>query len=198
MWAAYNFWVDPHLDARQDEHTAKKLWASPAREYRSPELFHELVVSANQTKSGGRLLDTYRRQTVTTGRRLTALAGRANVLFLRNEDMLPEHVDAPLGFLHQLSNFTGLDRGSFSPAGLHTMMNCNDQKGFTTECGDGSSNASSHRGSYEIAGGRKMLENTRAFIYLHYQEECQIWAAEFGVSYPDCVNALPPVDNDGV
>jgi hypothetical protein len=187
LWAGWNFWVDDALDGRSGQVAgadAKKLWASANTEYRSPELFHELIVSGHATKSGARLLDTLRRQTVTAGRRLVALAGQEQVLFLKNEDMLPEHIDETGGLLDQIANFTGLARSKFKGPGLHTMLNCNDNKGFQSKCG------SSSRGSYEIAGHRKMLEKTRAFIYLHYQEECQIWSKEFGVSYPDCVNVL--------
>jgi hypothetical protein len=184
LWAGWNFWVDEGLDGRGQ--AGKKLWASKDTEYRSPELFHEIVVSGHSTKPGARLLDTLRRQTVTAGRRLIALAGKEQVLFLRNEDMLPEHIDRPGGMLDQVANFTGLARSKFTGPGLHTMLNCNDNKGFEKNCQD----EKSSRGSYEIAGHRKMLEKTRAFIYLHYQEECQIWKEEFGVVYPDCVNVL--------
>lgn len=187
LWAGFNFWVDDVLDGRgQGPEGKKKLWASASTEYRSPELFHELIVSGHSTKSGARLLDTLRWQTVTAGRRLVALAGKEQVLFLRNEDMLPEHIDRAGGMLDQIANFTGLARSKFTGPGLHTMLNCNDNKGFQSKCHEGSSS----RGSYEIAGNRKMLEKTRAFIYLHYQEECQIWAKEFGVMYLDCVNVL--------
>jgi hypothetical protein len=194
LWAGWNFWVDNVLDGRASRAggsssgtgSKDKLWASAMTEYRSPELFHELVVSGDATKSGARLLDTLRRQTVTAGRRLVALAGKEHVLFLRNEDMLPENIDRPGGMLDQIANFTGLARSKFTGPGLHTMVNCNNNKGMEEKCQDGSSS----RGSYEIAGHRKMLEKTRAFIYLHYQEECQIWATEFGVVYPDCVNVL--------
>jgi hypothetical protein len=185
LWAGWNFWVDDVLDGR-GQAAGLKVWASATTEYRSPELFHELILSGHSTKSGARLLDSLRRQTVTAGRRLVALAGKEHVMFLKNEDMLPEHIDRAGGMLDQIANFTGLARSKFKGPGLHTMLNCNDNKGFQSKCQEGSSS----RGSYEIAGHRKMLEKTRAFIYLHFQEECEIWSKEFGVTYPDCVNVL--------
>jgi hypothetical protein len=192
LFAGWNFWVDDVLDSRGQAaqgSDAKKLWASATTEYRSPELFHELIISGHATKSGTHLLDILRRQTVTAGRRLVALAGKEQVLFLKNEDMLPEHIDRSGGMLDQIANFTGLARSKFKGPGLHTMLNCNDNKGFQSKCG-GQEEGSSSRGSYEIAGHRKMLEKTRAFIYLQYQEECLIWKEEFGITYPDCVNVL--------
>jgi hypothetical protein len=185
LWAGFNFWVGD-LDIRFAHTQKDKLWASAKSEYRSPELFHELIVSGHATTSGSNLLEKLRRQTVTAGRRIVDLVGRENVLFLRNEDMLPENIDQTDGMLDQIANFTGLERSKFTGPVLHTMMNCNDNKGFSKTCQDDVSS----RGAYAIAGDRHMLEKTRAFIYLHYQEECQIWAKEFGVVYPDCVNVL--------
>lgn len=184
LYASFNFFVDANLDAR--ETGGSKLWTKTGVDYRSPELFHEFIVAGHQTITGRVMLDRLRQQTVTTGRRLTALVGSDNVLFLKNEDMLPENIDNANGFLDHLSNFTGLDRFGFREQTLHSMMNCNDNKGLKTECNQDVA----ARGSYEIAGGRKMLNKTRAFIYLQYREECQIWANEFRVVYPDCLNVL--------
>jgi hypothetical protein len=117
-----------------------------------------------------------RRQTVTAGGDWSHWRQGTGIVS-QNEDMLPEHIDETGGMLDQIANFTGLSRSKFEGPGLHTMLNCNDNKGFQSKCDQ---EGSSSRGSYEIAGHRKMLEKTRAFIYLHYQEECQIWSNEFG------------------
>jgi hypothetical protein len=180
LWAVWNFWVDSGLDTKLD---TPGLWATRDNHYRSPELFHELVLSAHKTKAGNRLVNGLRRQTVTNGRRLVALVGRENVLFLRNEDMLPAVVEQQGGLLDRLSNFSGLDRTLFRDDGLRTIRNCNDIKGDKSKCGNRTSSA------YEIAGHREMLESTRSLIYLHFSQECQIWDKDFGVVYPGCLNA---------
>jgi hypothetical protein len=180
LWAVWNFWVDRGLDTKLD---TPGSWATRKSHYRSPELFHELVLSAHKTKGGDRLITRLRRQTVTNPRRLVALVGRENVLFLRNEDMLPAVVENQGGLLDRLSSFSGLNRTLFRNDGLRTIHNCNDGKGEKSKCGNSTSSA------YEIAGHREMLDSTRSLIYLHFRQECQIWAEEFGVTYSDCLNA---------
>jgi hypothetical protein len=184
LWAVWNFWVDSNLDTKLD---TPGLWATRDTQYRSPDLFHELVLSAHKTRAGNRLVNGLRRQAVTNGRRLVALVGRENVLFLRNEDMLPAVVEQEGGLLDRLSNFSGLDRTLFPDDGLGTIRNCNDVKGERSKCGNRTSSA------YEITGHREMLESTRSLIYLHFRQECQIWAEEFGVVYPDCLNVAATI-----
>jgi hypothetical protein len=114
-----------------------------------------------------------------------SLVGRENVMFLRNEDLLPERIDGA-GVLDRISDFTGLNRHQFQEQGLHSFTNCNHQKGLTHVCG----NEMTTRGSYEISGNRTMLKATRKFIYLQFWAECKIYANEFGVIYPDCLNVM--------
>jgi hypothetical protein len=180
LWAAWNYWVDKGLDNTTDTFGS---WATSQSHYRSPALFHELILSADKTVSGNHLINERRRWTVTVSRRLVALVGRENVLFLRNEDMLPAVVENQGGLLDRLSSFSGLNRTLFRDDGFRTIRNCNDMKGEDSKCGNSTSSA------YEIAGHREMLESTRSLIYLHFRQECQIWNEEFGVTYPDCLNA---------
>ena len=196
LWATWNFWMDAALDARQDGN--EKEWANADRHYRSPELFHELILGDTKTMSGASLLIGLKQSTVVYGRRLVALAGREKVLFLRNEDLLPDRIDAKGGALDQISDFAGLDRSRFRQDGLHSFTNCNDVKGLTATCGGGNSGGdhvnrtTTRRGAYEIAGNRTMLEATRKFIYLKFWEECKIWSNEFGIHYPDCAKIMDP------
>jgi hypothetical protein len=180
LWAVWNFWVDIGLDTKL--HTLGS-WATRKSHYRSPELFHELVLSGHKTKAGNRLITGLRRQTVTNPRRLVALVGQENVLFLRNEDMLPAVVEKQDGLLDRLSIFSGLNRTLFRDDGMRTIRNCNEIKGAKSKCGNSTNSA------YEITGHREMLDSTRSLIYLHFRQECQIWAEEFGVTYPDCLKA---------
>ena len=110
--------------------------------------------------------------------------GKENVLLLKSEDMQPQVVNATGGFLDKLSAFTGLDRSLYTNKYLFRISNCNSQKGADSNCGTKTSSA------YEIAGNREMLPETRELIYLYFWEECKIWASEFGVDYPACVNVL--------
>lgn len=184
LFSTYNFWIDEALDSRLNGN--EKEWADSKKHYRSPELFHELIVSDTRTRSGANMLIGLKQSTAVYGKRLVQLVGRDQVLFLRNEDLLPERIDVPGGALDQVSDFTGLHRGKFHQQGLHSFANCNDAKGFTQECNDDKAS----RGVYEISGNRTMLEATRRFIYYNFWEECKIWAKEFGIYYPDCLNVM--------
>jgi hypothetical protein len=185
LWATFNFWIDASLDSNLDGN--EKQWASADKHYRSPELFHELILSDIQTNSGANMLIGLKQGTVVYGRRLVSLVGRENVLFLRNEDLLPERIDLAGGVLDQISDFTHLDRTQFQEnKGLHSFTNCNNKKGLTNACGSDMTT----RGSYEISGNRTMLGATRKFIYLKFWEECKIYANEFDIVYPDCLHVI--------
>jgi hypothetical protein len=188
LWATWNFWIDASLDSQQNGN--EKQWANVKTHYRSPELFHELILSDLQTLSGANMLVGLKQGTAVYGRRLVSLVGRENVLFLRNEDLLPDQIDLPGGVLDRISKFTGLDRNQFTgQEGLHSFTNCNDEKGLRNDCGN-----FTRRGAYEISGNRTLLEATRKFIYLKFWEECKIYANEFGVVYPNCLNVMQSTD----
>jgi hypothetical protein len=167
LWSAFNFWRIHEIDPKEYG------WTKQGEEYRSPELFHELVASGAKTKWGVYQHDYYQQFTINSPRKLVGLFGRENVLFLRNEDLLPAVVDKQGGVLDQLSNFTGLDRSEFDPRTYSVVTNCNDNKGMKTVCNKTRSS------SYALSGGREMLPETRTLIYMHFWEECKIWAAEF-------------------
>ena len=180
LWAAWNFWIVPELDENTDFRTN---WAVKEHHYRSPELFHEIVAAGSKTTLFRSRFHGFRDISIQRNRELIAAVGRENVLVMKGEDMRPEVVDAPGGFLDRLSNFTGLDRSLYGKE-IFSITNCNDHKGTRANCGSKSSSA------YEIAGNREMLPQTRELIYLHFLEECKIWAQEFGVEYPNCLNVL--------
>jgi hypothetical protein len=180
LWARWNFWWDNSLDAGTPNPT---YWAEEGEQYRSPELFHEIIASATKTTSGTFLLD-HRTDTVMQPRLMVEAFGRENVFFGRNEDMLPDLVDKKGGFLDKLSSFTGLGRGGFPSSSFKSIHNCDGNKGNSADCG------TQKTSSYAIAGHRAMLPETRQLIYLHFQEECKLWKEEFGIEYPDCLNAV--------
>jgi hypothetical protein len=167
LWSAFNFWRMKEIDPK--EHG----WTNVGDEYRSPELFHELVASGKQSKWGLYSREYYHMFTIRSPKKLVALFGRENVLFLRNEDLLPEVVDKYGGVLDQLSNFTGLDRSQFDPTTYSVVTNCNDAKGLANVCNK------SRSSSYALSGSREMLPETRTLIYMQFWEECKIWARDY-------------------
>ena len=108
--------------------------------------------------------------------------GTKNVLLLKNEDMLPSAVENEGGVLDQLSSFTGLARSEFPRHMYSRVSNCNDKA--MEDCGE------SRSSSYHISNDREMLPESRTLVYLHFWEECKIWAKEFGIEFPDCLNVM--------
>ena len=182
LWASWNFWIDKNMDQPKPlDHD----WASPGVHYRSPELFHELILSQGALKSAGKRFRTMREQTVHVPRRLLYLVGRNRVLFIKSEDMKASNNNHNMDtFLGRLSNFTGLSQDKFDQNVAHGQTNCNAHKGFQNLCHSSSSSA------YEITHYRPMLQATRQFIYIQFHEECKVWAEEFGIIYRDCLQAL--------
>jgi hypothetical protein len=186
LWSAFNFWRIEEIDPEEYG------WTEAGENYRSPEFFHELVASGAKTKWGVYSQEYYHMFTIQSPRKLIALFGRENVLFLRNEDMLPDVVAKEGGVLDQLSNFTGLDRSQFDPSTYSVVTNCNDMKGMTSVCNKTRSS------SYALSGGREMLPETRELIYMQFWEECKIWARDFGVIYPDCLTTMKRTQLDSI
>jgi hypothetical protein len=184
LWSAHNFWEHDSIDHAVPD---SRNWASIENVYRSPELFHELVASGNRTKAGS-WFATMRRWTVDHPRRLVAMVGHANILFLRNEDMLPSVIHE--GALDRISAFAHLDPSAFHTSFTSQIYNCNELSGLDTDgCG------SERTSKYWIAGNRTMLPKTRQLIYLQFWEECKIWEREFGIVYPQCLHVMDSVDS---
>uniref|UniRef100_A0A8J9SBQ8 Sulfotransferase domain-containing protein n=1 Tax=Phaeodactylum tricornutum TaxID=2850 RepID=A0A8J9SBQ8_PHATR len=180
LWAVYNFWALPDIDTV----VPRPDWAAPEQHYRSPEMFHDLVASSHEMLFFEKMLGSRGKHAMDYVWQFEAMAGRENILYIRNEDLLPGVVARPGGVLDQLAAFTGLDRKGFDSQTFGEISNCNDQKGFVKKCGTAKSNA------YEITGGRSMLPETRTLIYLLYHEECKLWSQRYDVVYEDCLNVL--------
>jgi hypothetical protein len=180
LWASWNFWIDKHLD---DRPAVDHDWATFGIHYRSPELFHELILSRESIKSAAKRFRTMREQTVHTPRRLIHLMGRDRLLFLKSEDMKATNGRLPQ-FLEQLGTFTGLSVSGFNITVAQGQTNCNAQKGFRNVC------AGATGSGYHITHNRPMLEETRKLIYIQFWEECKIWKIEFGIVYQDCVDSV--------
>jgi Sulfotransferase domain len=182
LWASWNFWIDKNLD---DRPAVDHDWATVGIHYRSPELFHELILSEESTKSAAKRFRAMREQTVHVPRRLIHLLGKDRLLLLKSEDMKATN-GRLTQFLADLAKFTGLSVSDFNATIAHGQTNCNAQKGYQNVCtGVGNSGA-----GYPITHYRPMLEETRKLIYIQFWEECKIWNNEFGIVYQECLNGV--------
>jgi hypothetical protein len=181
LYSFYTYFVMTGWDAEASDSGKTQLH----RHTRSPELFHHLLLSGT-TSHAGRLLLHWLHKPLLQARQLVSYAGRQNVLFLRNEDMLPDRVALPDGGLDQVSLFTGLDLDGFDTHRLHMFENCGTAEGVAqnTQC------QGVRPAGPKITQGRPMLPETRMLIYLMAHHDCQLWHAEFGIAYPDCLNIL--------
>jgi hypothetical protein len=155
LWSAFNFWKIKEMDPEEYG------WTKSGENYRSPELFHELVASGTKTKWGVYSREYYHMFTIRSPRKLVGLFGRDNVLFLRKEDMLPEVVDKEGRVLDQLSNFTGLDRSQFDPSTYSVVTNYNDMKGMKSVCNKTRSS------SYALSGWWPRDASRDAYTHLY-------------------------------
>ena len=55
---------------------------------------------------------------------------------------------------------------------------------------DDNNNDNNDNENYPITKNRPMLYSTRKWIYLQFYYECLIWAKEFNIIYPDCLNVI--------
>lgn len=184
-WAAYNFFCDPSWE----RYDATDNWVQPGLHYRSPEVFHELVLSGDKLL-GTELLRELKVHSTIKLRRLRELVGPENLLVLKNEDLLPHRILSS-GALEKISKLTGLSVDGFDEETLGSRSNCNANKGFANKCADETDDDGmpNPRG-YPVTEDRPMLEASRRFIYLQWHEECQVWAKEFGIVYQDCLSVL--------
>jgi uncharacterized protein YkuJ len=162
LWAAWNFW-NTTTDTYPDEERVHTGWTNHPEDYRSPELFHELLLAAGSgcSNSGDSdvggvhpmadYLDQRRAVFMNAAIQLGAVVPKENILLVRNEDMVPDRVAQPGGLLDQLSTFLSIDRKKFSSSTYAHFTNCNDNKGDQVACQKKTS-------SYAIAGYRSMLE----------------------------------------
>lgn len=178
LWSSWNFFdQQKHLDA---EGLGRNGWVK--KNYPSPELFHELLTSRSQTL-GGQWLVNWRCRSLEDPRLLMRMVGRSSILFLRNEDLVPGRINLKGGLLEKVGGFLGINPQKFDPDTYSQIMNCNNKKGFKSKCDNLTT-------AYKVSGGRSLLPETRVLIYLQFWELCNIWAAEFGIVYPDCLNVI--------
>ena len=179
LWAAYNFWHFPeHEDANRP---AKYDWASTPRQYRSPELFHEYMLSGGRTWSARDLLTKFRDSKAAWWSELVwRVIGPDNLLVLKVEDFAP-NVVLESKVLDKLAAFLQISPTGFDPNITHSFGNCGNNRGTKTVCKEASN-------AYKTSGGRGMFEETRDLVYLQFADECKYWAETFNIVYEGCVD----------
>lgn len=172
LWAAFNYWRTD-LDANSAQKT------SVGNFYRSPELFHELLLADGLLKwkmgLNGRTGEWFfLLQNETTSSSLKEkerlLLPKFHLL-LRSEDLLDPHLTALA--LGKISSFTGLKAEDFNSSSFNTRTNAGysaSSKGILTV----SEQTMVQSGVYELSGYRPMLCKTRIFIYQNYNAVCQV------------------------
>jgi hypothetical protein len=189
LWAAYNFWHRPeHEDVNRP---AVSDWASAPRQYRSPELFHEYMLSGGRTWSAQVLLSVFRNgMAAWTPPMLWQTIGPPNVLVLKSEDFAPGVV-LENGVLDKLATFLQISPTGFDPNITNSYGNCGDKKGVNSLCKEASN-------AYRTSGGRGMFNETRDLVYVQFAEECKYWAETFNIVYEGCIDVarkyLKPVN----
>lgn len=191
LYSNFNFFSIPSLDLIGNRPVVS--WSYELLDYRTPELFHELLVSGNKSLCGKRMLASLLACFVLFPTWMH-LVGHENVLVLKNEDMFPEVIDNRGGLLDQLSTFLGIDRNSFDSETLKSRTNCNDgnmiSRGMDAKCiNDG--NERKHTASslsYPISNNRAMLSETRELVYIIASEACHLLEEYFNhVVYDGCM-----------
>jgi len=179
MWAVFNYWHDTEMDKL----SSPTGYAIVNEHYRSPELFHEIwLAGLDKIIFGGKMrgdLKNWKNPLM-----LAKVVGKENVLFVRNEDMKPENIFNS-GLLERLSEFTGLSLDGFDTSVAASRTNCNANKGGKADCSKVQATS-----GYAITRGRPMLEKTRNLIYLRFHYVCKVWLQEYGIKYPECLDAI--------
>lgn len=175
LWARYNFWtigidVDLNLPTQ---------WATH-KTYRSPELFHELVVAGDRVVIDSRkdmphygmsIVANWRHQIHTALR----MVGEANLLVVdmtMSDPGLTSRLAAFLGLTNafKLSPSTIINAGaSFKDKGVHQRT---------------PTNIAHPNGVYEVSAWKPMLDATRILITQREHPECVELAQQFSVLLP--------------
>jgi hypothetical protein len=181
-WAAYNFWCQPALD----QPCAREYGWTSDQHYRSPEMFHQLVL-AQQVQPGIKLwmpglltgAPTYYKEVVT---KWTNTFGDANVLVISQHD-LEAAVDS---VWPKIAEFAGLDVNHVALRRWSSLRyNTQEKKGEKTF-----TRATQYVPSvYPISGNRPMMNETRAILNEAWREDC-LWLKEkHGLEFSACLSS---------
>lgn len=158
QWARYNFWTNS-MDSQQD---TPGQWTN-ANSYRSPELFHEIVLAGDKT-----IVSMYSQDIVRAWllqiERFKQAVGSSNLLLLNADRLsLPETRQALAGFL-------GIDDSFRQAAGRvnsgYKLSSRGEYKVLDASAG------AITGGVYEISGFRPMLNATTKLLNERNRESC--------------------------
>ena len=181
-WAAYNFWRIPGLDP---EPFYRGQWTDPAKDFRSPELFHQMLLADGRI-AGYRVGE----MSMTGGRWFFQVSDVqrkcAKHLVLRSEDFLDaEHSG---NAVDKVGQFAGLDVAGFSSKVLSSKANTQfhvTNRGIPQLA----SREQGQEGIYEVSGFRPMLCESRLLIYQKWQPLCVNLTLQYNINYSGCLMA---------
>ena len=197
LWAAFNFWtIDLDPGPRNSE-----LWTRMGTDYRTPELFHELLLANGSIGGWWMGKDDHSGAwfpEIADGRFQKAFV-KEKTLLLRSEDFLdPELTTLATA---KLSAFTDLEVEGFATAQLRAKTNVQFHLGSR-----GADNVvprgEEPSGVYEISGFRPMLCQSRRLIYQSCRALCNALLS-YNVEYMACVSenstgCEPPRDREEI
>ena len=190
-WAAFNFWCSEGIDGAKHCLDTVNQWSDVKYHYRSPELFHEIVVAQSLGKQSLRVPNAIHHDVFQKDFYWQKLQDFVNtgisanrVIFVASE-VLSENATAvwtkvvsrvstvPVLTEHPTINTFGSKRiNSGDHKGTNTVSNQTDQ--------------GSRGGVYAISGHRPILDKTREIIASVWMQDC-IWTSQItGYAYPAC------------
>ena len=136
-------------------------WASAENQYRSPELFHEMLLAgSDRFGPTAELIGKYRDRIANMFTRVIAAAAAADdsksVMVFKTEDMTPDRIRSS-GLLEKLADFLEVPLDGFNTTVVESFSNCGNSRGVDSKCTETSS-------AYAIAGNRPMLEESRDLV----------------------------------
>jgi len=165
LWAVYNFWSDEY-DAPWTRSATNPTWTSKSS-YRTPEMFHELVLAGNRTVATPHLkvFEDMVAHWLMDIRQWRKLVGAGNVLVLKLEDLsLPKTRQTLASFLH-IPNAFAMPASTIVNAGT-TIADRGDTSVVPTDTVRKTS------GLYEVSGFKPMLPRTRSLIHRMNHKGC--------------------------
>ena len=176
-WSWYNFFQNS-MDgwdgvARNGADGRMADWAASGRDYRSPELFHELASAQGMVKNNPFQVQPTVSYWLDMIRRVQRHVGPQNLMVLHTAMLDDVNVHK------RIAAFAGLSEGGF-PNMSHVRLNSGSRDSSRGEAN--SQGSAALEGVYEVSGFRRMLDKTRELINERERKSCAILKAEFGVS----------------
>jgi len=173
LWARYNYWtIDIDVDLNPPTH-----WATH-KTYRSPELFHELVVAGDRVVIDTRIDMVHYAMPIVANWRIQTqnaldMVGEANLLVVDTTMSDP-------GITARLAAFLGLTNAfKLSPSTTINAGASFKDKGDARTASNKS--IASRNGLYEVSAWRPMLDATRILITQREHHDCVKLAKRFSV-----------------